>query len=347
MTFRLRDDGRWTNGDRVTAVDFEYAWKRVLDPKLAAVNASQLYGIVGADRVQRAARRAATKLRDRVGVKALDERTLEVRLTSPQPWFVGQVANVPFLPVHRATVERFGRKVDRAGEHRHERPLPPHRPDARRVDHADEVEAVAGCRRGEGRAVRGADHQGTRRLRSTAFEAGEIDACIVQACIPPDDIERLQDGDAYLPAPGLVTRYLGLNLKTVPDLNQRRALAFALDRTSLVENVTKADEEPADELHARRECPGFDAIAQHFLPKEADLEAARRYLERATAPKRTLNLVYSTSDRAGDRKSPSPCRRCGSRSAFGSTLHGLEVGAVLRTARTTDRDGSIDVFVSG
>ena len=48
VTFRLREDGRWTNGDRVTALDFEYAWKRVLDPKLAAVNASQLYGIVGA-----------------------------------------------------------------------------------------------------------------------------------------------------------------------------------------------------------------------------------------------------------------------------------------------------------
>ena len=48
VTFRLRDDGRWTNGDRVTAADFEYAWKRVLDPELAAGNASQLYGILGA-----------------------------------------------------------------------------------------------------------------------------------------------------------------------------------------------------------------------------------------------------------------------------------------------------------
>jgi ABC-type oligopeptide transport system substrate-binding subunit len=105
----LRDDGRWTNGDPVTAVDFEYAWKRVLEPKLAAVNASQLYGIVGATEYNQC-KRDCGKLRERIGVNALDERMLEVRLTSPQPWFVGQAANVPFLPVHRATVERFGQE---------------------------------------------------------------------------------------------------------------------------------------------------------------------------------------------------------------------------------------------
>ena len=44
-----------------------------------------------------------------VGVKALDERTFEVKLTSPQPWFISQLTHVSFLPVHRPTVETFGR----------------------------------------------------------------------------------------------------------------------------------------------------------------------------------------------------------------------------------------------
>ena len=48
VTFHLRQDGRWTNGDPVTAADFEYAWKRVLDPELASEYAYQLYGIAGA-----------------------------------------------------------------------------------------------------------------------------------------------------------------------------------------------------------------------------------------------------------------------------------------------------------
>ena len=57
VTFHLRADGRWTNGDPVTAHDFEYSWKRTLDPKLAADYAYQLYGIVGAEEYNNPSRR--------------------------------------------------------------------------------------------------------------------------------------------------------------------------------------------------------------------------------------------------------------------------------------------------
>jgi oligopeptide transport system substrate-binding protein len=49
ITFKLRSDGRWTNGDPVTAYDFEYSWKRTLSPELGADYAYQFYGIVGAE----------------------------------------------------------------------------------------------------------------------------------------------------------------------------------------------------------------------------------------------------------------------------------------------------------
>src|ERR671925_2382424 len=104
VTFHLRDDGRWTNGDPVTADDFEYSWKRTLDPKLAADYAYQLYGIVGAEAYNNAKPAEAAALRERVGVKALDDRTLQVTLTSEQPWFVQQAAHHSFLGVHRSTV---------------------------------------------------------------------------------------------------------------------------------------------------------------------------------------------------------------------------------------------------
>ena len=118
------------------------------------------------------------------------------------------------------------------------------------------------------------------------------------SCIPPDDIERLQGGDAYVESPGLATQYLGLNLKTVPDVNQRRALAFAVDRTSLVENVTKAGEEPATSFTPKG-MPGFDAIAQDFLPTAVDLDAAKKYLDQAASPKKTLSFVYVSDDPVG------------------------------------------------
>jgi len=80
-TFHLRPDGRWSDGQPVTAQQFEYSWKRILDPKLAAEYASFFVdaGIVGADdwnsgKVPNA---------DGVGVRALDDQTLEIRLTHP------------------------------------------------------------------------------------------------------------------------------------------------------------------------------------------------------------------------------------------------------------------------
>jgi oligopeptide transport system substrate-binding protein len=342
VTFRLRDDGRWTNGDRVTALDFEYAWKRVLDPKLAAVNASQLYGIVGAT-LYNGCERDCEKLRERVGVKALDERTLEVKLTSPQPWFVGQVAHVPFLPVHRATVETFGRKWTDPGN------IVTNGPYRLTGWTHDESITLTKWKQWRGADAVKVEQFAERIIKDattalTAFEAGEIHACVVQACIPPDEIERLRDGDAYVRSPGLVTRFLGLNLMNVPDLNQRRALAFALDRTSLVENVTKADEEPATSLTPEG-MPGFDAIEQHFLPKEADLEAARRYLEQATSPKRTLSLFYSTSDVPAEKIAvavQAMWRRIGLR----IELHGLEEEQYYELVGPPT-DGLIDVFVWG
>jgi oligopeptide transport system substrate-binding protein len=166
----------------------------------------------------------------------------------------------------------------------------------------------------------------------------------VQACIPPDDIERLQDGDAYVRSPGLVTRFLGLNLKTVPDLNQRRALAFALDRTSLVENVTKAGEQPATSLTPEG-VPGFDAIAQDFLPKVAEIEAARRYLDRASSPKRALSLYYSSTD-PGARQTAVAVQAMWKQIGLRVELHGQEANHFYELVGPPT-DPSIDVFVWG
>jgi oligopeptide transport system substrate-binding protein len=342
VTFRLRDDGRWSNGDRVTAADFEYAWKRILDPAVAADPAYQLYGIVGAAQYNGCERDCA-RLRDRVGVDALDDRTLEVRLTGPQPWFLEQVALTTFLPVHRATVERFGRKWTEPGNivtngpyrltaWKHNESITLTKWEQWRGADAVSVERFAG------QIIKNA----TTAL--TAFEAGEIDACLA-ACMPPDDVERLQQSDAYVSSPGLGTRYLELNLETVPDLNQRRALAFALDRTSLVEHVTQAGERPATSLTPVG-MPGFDAIAQDFLPKRADVQAARRYLERASSPKRTLNLLYWTNDPAGGAQIAVAVQSMWEKLGLRTRVRGLEFQEYLALSGPP-MDESVDVVWTG
>ena len=103
----LRDDLKWTNGDPVVAGDFEYAWKRTVSPELAADYAYQFYGIVGAQEYNScdAKKDDCAALADKMGVKAVDDKTLEVTLTTPQPWFVQQAAHHSFLAVNKKAVD--------------------------------------------------------------------------------------------------------------------------------------------------------------------------------------------------------------------------------------------------
>lgn len=292
VTFHLRDDGRWTNGDPVTAHDFEYSWKRTLDPKLAADYAYQLYGIVGAKAYNQARPAQAEALQDKVGVKALDDRTLRVTLTSAQPWFVQQAAHHSFLAVHKATVERYGTKwtepqnivtngAFKLAGWKHDASIT-------LVKNADwrDADKVA-LERVEGRII----VDGTTRVQ--AFEAGEVDA-LDGGGLPPADMPRLKQLPEYQKYPALGTYYYGFNLKNIPDVNQRRAMAFAIDRQSIIDNVAQADQIPATGM-VPKGMPGFDVIEQHFLPTRADLDKAKEFMAKAEQPKRHITLFYNDS----------------------------------------------------
>jgi oligopeptide transport system substrate-binding protein len=293
VTFHLRDDGRWTNGDPVTARDFEYAWKRTLDPKLAADYAYQLYGIVGAEAYNNAKPAQAASLREKVGVKAIDDRTLQVTLTSPQPWFVQQAAHHSFLAVHRPTVEGHGTKWTEAknivtngafklADWKHDASITLVKNEEWRD--ADKV----ALQRVEGRII----VDGTTRVQ--AFEAGEVDA-LDGGGLPPADMPRLKQLAEYEKYPALGTYYYGFNLKNIPDINQRRAMALAIDRQSIIDNVAQADQIPATGM-VPQGMPGFEVIEQDFLPTRSDIEKAREFMGKAEVAenaKHKITLFYN------------------------------------------------------
>ncbi len=99
-TFTLRDDIKWSNGDPVTAKDFEYSWKRALNPELAAEYAYQFYYIKGAE-----AYNTGKGSIDDVGVKAIDDKTLEVVLASPTAYFLELTSFYTYYPVNQKVVE--------------------------------------------------------------------------------------------------------------------------------------------------------------------------------------------------------------------------------------------------
>ena len=104
-TFTLRDNAMWSNGDTVTAGDFVYAWQRAASPELASPYSwyIDLMSIENGGAVI-----AGEMAPSELGVTAIDDTTLEVRLSQPLPYFPQMVTHGTTFPVHQATVEEFG-----------------------------------------------------------------------------------------------------------------------------------------------------------------------------------------------------------------------------------------------
>src|SRR5437762_9264019 len=99
--FTIRKDSKWSDGSPCTARDFEWSWKRQLDPASAAPYAAFLYDIKNAQAFNK------KELTDpsQVGVRATDDWTLEVTLEGPRGYFPVLAAYLAALPAHRASVD--------------------------------------------------------------------------------------------------------------------------------------------------------------------------------------------------------------------------------------------------
>jgi oligopeptide transport system substrate-binding protein len=103
-TFFLREDGRWSNGEPVTASDWVYSLRRALTPDLGNTYLNMLRVIRGAEDY----RNGLIVDFDLVGVTALDQRTLRIELEAPIPYFLSMLRHSTYLPVHPPTIEAHG-----------------------------------------------------------------------------------------------------------------------------------------------------------------------------------------------------------------------------------------------
>ena len=295
VTYTLRDGLKWTNGDPVTAGDFVYSWKRTMSPELGADYAYQFYGIVGAQEYNSCDPKKddCAALAGKVGVKAVDDTTLEVKLTSPQPWFIQQSAHTSFLAVNKKAVEQFGDKWTEAANivtngpfklasWQHNASI-----DLVKWDEWRDADSVK-LTRVNGRMIT----DGVTSVQ--AFEAGEID--VVYQGLPPDEIARLKETPEYEQYPALGTYYYGFNVKNISDVKQRRAMAIAIPQQSIIDNVAQADQLPATGFTPKG-MPGFDTINPDspWLPAEGDLEQAKTLMDEVANPKKAITLYINDS----------------------------------------------------
>src|SRR5919201_1023209 len=291
VTFHLSHDGKWTNGDPVTASDFVYSWKRTLSPELAADYAYQLYGIVGAQDYN-SCEKNCDALADKVGVEAPDDFTLVVHLTSAQPWFIQQASHHSFLAGHRATVEKFGDKWTEPQNIVTDGPFM-----LKKWEHDAEIDLVKNPNWRDAKDVKLTAINGKIIVDGTtrvqAFESGEVDT-LDGSGLPPDEIARLKTTPEYELYPSLGTYYYGFNMKNISDIHERRALSLAINRRQIIDQIAQADQLPATGFTPKG-ISGFDQINPNspWLPENGDLDQAKSELSQAASPKKDINLFFN------------------------------------------------------
>lgn len=289
-TFHLRPDARWTNGDLVTAGDFEWSWLRVLHPDMPARNAGILYVI------RNAAAYKKNALADpaQVGIHAPDDRTLVVELESATPYFLQLITSYPFLPVHRATVERFGDRWARPENIVSNGPfrLTVHKPNDRIVLERDPRYWDAVHVKLDRVIIYASDDLSTML---NMYRAGMTD-WNPSGYLPAQYIPYVRDNADFRSGPYLGTYFYSFNVTQAPfkDARVRKALAYAVDRDALVKFLLYGSKTPWGGLVP----PGFESYpypkAVAFDPEKARaLLAAAGYAGGKDFPK--VEVLFNTS----------------------------------------------------
>lgn len=111
-TFDLRKDAKWSNGDPVTADDFVYAWRKMVDPATASPNADVFSGVIkNAEAIFQKKKQV-----DELGVKAIDKHTLEVQLEVPIPYIKSILSYSVFFPKNQKFNEKQGKKYAKSSD---------------------------------------------------------------------------------------------------------------------------------------------------------------------------------------------------------------------------------------
>lgn len=109
-TFKLRPDAKWSNGDSVKASDFVFTWRRIMDPKTGAKYANLLYAIKNSEAANKGQQPPSA-----IGVKAVDDTTLEITLERATPYFVELLTHQTGLPINEAAATKHGAEFAKPG----------------------------------------------------------------------------------------------------------------------------------------------------------------------------------------------------------------------------------------
>jgi oligopeptide transport system substrate-binding protein len=247
-TFFLRPNSKWSNGDAVTAHDFVWSWLRAMrDPECEY--RYQFYYIVGAEAYGEAKSARQRPAAETVGIKALDDRTLEVRLNNPTPFFIDLCAFYTLMPIHRPTVEaaekarqswiRPGKLVNNGAYLLQQWRL------------SDRIRLVKNPHYWDAANVRMQTvdmlPMASPNTALNFYHNGVADLILDKSMVPTSLVPALKTRTDYHATPILATYFIRYNVTRPPfnDPRVRKAISLVVDKQLLTDKVTQAGEVPA------------------------------------------------------------------------------------------------------
>lgn len=290
-TFKLREGITWSDGTAITANDFVYSWLRALSPELATSNAYMLFNIKNGEEYNSGKVQA-----DAVGVKAIDDRTLQVELTGPAPYFLGLTAFHCFYPVPKALAE----KDQTAWASNGEGLLSSGPFKVVSWNHSNEIVLEKNDKYWNAADVKPQTvKMPISESNTTALTLVENGTADMMLQPPSADEKRLRDSGLYQVYPQLGTSYYVFNVKKAPfdKLEVRKALALAIQRQQLIDNVVKNGAKPAYAFVA----PEIMANDKDFREEGGnlaveDIEAAKAALKASGYNNEPITLLTNNSD---------------------------------------------------
>jgi oligopeptide transport system substrate-binding protein len=307
-TFHLRRNGYWSNGDPVTSKDFMFAWKRVFAPATRANYLTLLYVIEGAEEYAKLVGEGKHPDFSMVKVRAPDDYTLVVTLKYPRGYFLdlcsfptffplNEKAMQPFLSDPNAGSQEYRQQWERAGnlvtngafflkEWRFKQYLllepNEHYWDRRNVK----------CDRLMIKAIT------DQRAQLLAYQSGTVDVLtFLPQAFGEDLLKQMDEGRKdihYGPVFGTYYYLFNCTRKPFDDARVRKALALAVDRKKIVDEVKRMRERPLGLLVPPDAIPGYKSPQQ----LEPNVEEARKLLAEAGYPggkgMKSVEIVYNS-----------------------------------------------------
>jgi oligopeptide transport system substrate-binding protein len=296
-TFSLRPNAKWSNGQPVTAGDFVASFRRALSPALRSDNSAFLYILQNAEPYQK----GTLKDFDKVGVTAVNDRTLRLTLEYPSPTFLSRLTHTVFLPVPVSTIEKFGPVDQRGNAWARPGKIVTNGPFELVEWKFGQKVTVAKSRTYWDRdtvRLNGIQFHiiENRDAEERAFRAGQIH---LTDTLPTSKVDayRRNNPDVLRIDPYLAVEFYRINVN-VPFLNDkkvRRALSLAIDRQSLVQNILRGGQAAAKSLTPPNTAGYTPAADLSFRPDEARaLLREAGYADGKGAP--SIELLFNPSE---------------------------------------------------